>query len=182
MPTVGTTIFTVMSKLAAEHGAINLSQGFPDFDAPPELLERAVYHLTHGHNQYAPMAGVVALREQVARKVLDLYGSCVDSDTEITITAGATEAIFCAITATVRPGDEVIVFDPAYDCYEPTVTLAGGVDGSRAAVGCVVHAGLGSRAGCDHAANTIADRQHAAQSNRVDLARRRHGGVVRAQR
>ena len=127
LPTVGTTIFTVMSKLAAEHGAINLSQGFPDFDAPPELLERAVHHLTHGHNQYAPMAGVPALREQVARKVLDLYGSCVDSDAEVTITAGATEAIFCAITATVRPGDEVIVFDPAYDCYEPTVTLAGGV-------------------------------------------------------
>lgn len=127
LPHVGTTIFTVMSKLAADHGAINLSQGFPDFDGPTALLERAVYHLTHGHNQYAPMPGVLALREQVARKVAALYGAHVDPDTEVTITAGATEAIFCAITAVVRPGDEVIVFDPAYDCYEPTVTLAGGV-------------------------------------------------------
>src|SRR5512139_2804971 len=127
LPHVGTTIFTVMSKLAADHGAINLSQGFPDFDGPTALLERAVYHLTHGHNQYAPMPGVMALREQVARKVASLYGASVDPDTEVTITAGATEAIFCAITAVVRPGDEVIVFDPAYDCYEPAVTLAGGV-------------------------------------------------------
>jgi len=127
LPHVGTTIFTVMSQLANEHRAINLSQGFPDFDGPAELLERAVYHLTHGHNQYAPMAGVMALREQVARKVADLYAARVDPDTEVTITAGATEAIFCAITAVVRPGDEVIVFDPAYDCYEPAVTLAGGV-------------------------------------------------------
>ena len=127
LPHVGTTIFTVMSKLAADHGAINLSQGFPDFDGPTALLERAVYHLTHGHNQYAPMPGVMALREQVARKVASLYGASVDPDAEVTITAGATEAIFCAITAVVRAGDEVIVFDPAYDCYEPTVTLAGGV-------------------------------------------------------
>jgi methionine transaminase len=127
LPHVGTTIFTVMSQLAAEHGAINLSQGFPDFDAPPELLDRAVHHLTHAHNQYAPMAGVPALREQVARKVATLYGRDVDPDTDITITAGATEAIFCAITALVRPGDEVIVFDPVYDCYEPAVTLAGGI-------------------------------------------------------
>jgi methionine aminotransferase len=126
LPNVGTTIFTVMSKLAAEHGAINLSQGFPDFDGPPELLERAVYHLTHGHNQYAPMPGVAALREQIAYKVRDLYGRAVDSDSEVTVTAGATEALFCAITAVVRPGDEVIVFDPAYDSYEPAVTLSGG--------------------------------------------------------
>jgi methionine aminotransferase len=127
LPHVGTTIFTVMSKLAADHGAINLSQGFPDFDGPTALLERAVYHLTHGHNQYAPMPGVMALREQVARKVATLYGASVDPDAEVTITAGATEAIFCAITAVVRAGDEVIVFDPAYDSYEPAVTLAGGV-------------------------------------------------------
>ncbi len=127
LPHVGTTIFTVMSQLAGEHNAINLSQGFPDFDAPSALLERAVHHLTHGHNQYAPMPGVPALREQIARKVADLYGCRVDMDTEVTITAGATEAIFCAITAVVRPSDEVIVFDPAYDCYEPAVTLAGGV-------------------------------------------------------
>ncbi|MCX7065857.1 MAG: methionine aminotransferase, partial [Proteobacteria bacterium] len=127
LPEVGTTIFTVMSKLAVEHDAINLSQGFPDFDGPPELLARAVHHLTHGHNQYAPMPGVPALREQIARKVAALYGRHVDMDAEVTVTAGATEAIFCAITAVVRPGDEVIVFDPAYDCYEPAVTLAGGV-------------------------------------------------------
>jgi methionine aminotransferase len=126
LPTVGTTIFTVMSKLAAEHGAINLSQGFPDFDGPPALLERAVYHLTHGHNQYAPMPGVAALREQIAYKVRDLYRCAVDADDEVTVTAGATEALLCAITAVVRPGDEVIVFDPAYDSYEPAVTLAGG--------------------------------------------------------
>lgn len=127
LPHVGTTIFTVMSQLAAEHRAINLSQGFPDFDGPPALLERAAYHLTHGHNQYAPMPGVAALREQVSLKVAALYGCRANADTEVTITAGATEAIFCAITAVVRPGDEVIVFDPAYDCYEPAVTLSGGV-------------------------------------------------------
>src|SRR5262245_24464334 len=126
LPTVGKTIFTVMSKLDAEHGAINLSQGFPDFDGPPPLLERAVYHLTHAHNQYAPMAGVTALREQIACKVRDLYDCVVDFENEVTVTAGATEALFCAITAVVRPGDEVIVFDPSYDCYEPAVTLAGG--------------------------------------------------------
>ncbi len=126
LPQVGTTIFTVMSQLAAEHGALNLSQGFPDFDAPAPLLARAVFHLTHGHNQYAPMTGVAALREQIAHKVLRLYGRSVDADREVTVTAGATEALFCAITAVVRPGDEVIVFDPAYDSYEPAVTLAGG--------------------------------------------------------
>ena len=127
LPHVGTTIFTVMSQLAAEHRAINLSQGFPDFDGPPALLERAAHHLTHGHNQYAPMPGVAALREQIALKVAALYGCGADMDAEVTVTAGATEAIFCAITAVVRPGDEVIVFDPAYDCYEPAVTLSGGV-------------------------------------------------------
>jgi len=127
LPHVGTTIFTVMSQLANEHRAINLSQGFPDYDGPAELLERAVHHLTHGHNQYAPMTGVAALREQVARKVADLYAANVDMDTEVTITAGATEAIFCAITAVVRPGDEVVVFDPVYDSYEPAITLAGGI-------------------------------------------------------
>jgi len=126
LPNVGTTIFTVMSKLATEHDAINLSQGFPDFDGPSELLERAQYHLTHRHNQYAPMPGVVALREQIVNKVRDLYGCTVDCEGEVTVTAGATEALFCAITAVVRPGDQVIVFDPAYDSYEPAVTLCGG--------------------------------------------------------
>ena len=127
LPNVGTTIFTVMSKLAADHGAINLSQGFPDFDGPRELLDRVAFHLNHGRNQYAPMAGVPELREQIAGKVASLYGHRADPDTEVTVTAGATEAIFCAVTAVVRPGDEVVVLDPAYDSYEPAVTLAGGV-------------------------------------------------------
>jgi methionine aminotransferase len=127
LPRVGTTIFTVMSRLAAEHGAINLSQGFPDFDGPPALLERVTWYLNHGYNQYAPMAGVVALREQIAAKVARLYGLGVSAEHEVTVTAGATEAIFCAITALVRPGDEVIVFDPVYDSYEPAITLCGGV-------------------------------------------------------
>jgi methionine transaminase len=126
LPGVGTTIFTVMSELAREQGALNLSQGFPDFDGPRFLLERVQYHLTHGRNQYAPMPGVPALREAIAGKVADLYGCVVDPDGEVTVTSGATEALFCAIAAVVRPGDEVVVFDPAYDSYEPVVTLQGG--------------------------------------------------------
>src|SRR5690606_10076673 len=97
LPNVGTTIFTVMSRLAAEHGAINLSQGFPDFDGPASLLARVTHYLTHGYNQYAHMAGVPALREQIASKVAALYGRTVDPETEITVTSGATEALFCAI-------------------------------------------------------------------------------------
>jgi methionine transaminase len=127
LPHVGTTIFTVMSRLAAEQGAINLSQGFPDFDGPQPLLERVTHYLTHGFNQYAPMAGVPQLREQIARKVQTLYGCAADPETEVTVTSGATEALFCAITALVRPGDEVILFDPAYDSYQPAVDLCGGV-------------------------------------------------------
>lgn len=126
LPNVGTTIFTVMSGLAQQEGALNLSQGFPDFDGPPELLERVQHYLTHGFNQYAPMQGVPTLRAAVAAKLADLYGASVDADTEITVTSGATEALFCAISAVVRPGDEVIVFDPAYDSYEPVVELCGG--------------------------------------------------------
>jgi methionine aminotransferase len=126
LPGVSTTIFTVMSELARAEGALNLSQGFPDFDGPPALLERVQHYLMHGHNQYAPMTGVAALREATAQKVLDLYGCQVDPDSEITVTSGATEALFCAIAAVVNPGDEVIVFDPAYDSYEPVVTLQGG--------------------------------------------------------
>lgn len=126
-PGVGTTIFTVMSKMASDFGAINLSQGFPDFDGPPELLERLSWHITHGHNQYAPLAGVPALKEQIARKVHDLYGAEVAPEGEITVTPGATEALYCAITACVHPGDEVIVFDPAYDTYAPCVSLNGGI-------------------------------------------------------
>ncbi|MDP6376162.1 MAG: methionine aminotransferase [Pseudomonadales bacterium] len=127
LPGVGTTIFTVMSQMAADEGALNLSQGFPDFDGPPELLERVQYYLTHGYNQYPPMMGVAALREAISHKVSDLYGLVADPDREITVTSGATEALFCAIAAVVHPGDEVIVFDPAYDSYEPAVTLQGGV-------------------------------------------------------
>ncbi len=126
LPGVGTTVFTVMSALAEKHGAINLSQGFPDFDAPQELLSRVQYYLTHGFNQYPPMAGVVSLRNAIAQKVRHLYGANVDLDREVTVTAGATQALFCAIAAVVRTGDEVIVFDPAYDSYEPVVTLQGG--------------------------------------------------------
>ena len=126
LPYVGTTIFTVMSQLAADHKAINLSQGFPDFSAPKKLLDRVTHHLGAGHNQYAPMAGIPELREQIAIKVRDCYGRTVDPETEITVTSGATEALFSAVQAFVNPGDQVIVFDPAYDSYEPAVTLAGG--------------------------------------------------------
>lgn len=126
LPRVGTTIFSVMSGLAAEHGALNLSQGFPDFEGPQALRERVGHYLNHGHNQYAPMTGVPALREAIAVKVASLYGRSTDADAEVTVTSGGTEALFCAITAVVRPGDEVIVFDPAYDSYEPAVELAGG--------------------------------------------------------
>ena len=125
-PGAGTTIFTVMSKMASDFGAINLSQGFPDFDGPPELMERLNWHVNHGHNQYAPLAGVPALKKQIARKVQDLYGADVATDGEVTVTPGATEALYCAITASVHPGDEVIVFDPAYDTYAPCVSLNGG--------------------------------------------------------
>ncbi len=127
LPAAGTTIFTVMSKLAQDEGAINLAQGFPDFDGPAALRERVYWHMNHGHNQYSPLAGVPELREQIASKVLELYGRNADPVTEITVTPGATEALFCAISAVVHPGDEVIVFDPAYDTYDPAVTLNGGI-------------------------------------------------------
>lgn len=127
LPHVGTTIFTVMSQMAAEHGAINLSQGFPDYDGPAALKDAVKRHIDGGFNQYPPMAGVLPLREAVAAKVFDCYGARVSPDTEVTITPGATEAIYCAVMAVVRAGDEVILFDPAYDSYEPAVTLAQGV-------------------------------------------------------
>ena len=127
LPGKGTTIFAVMSKLSQEQGAINLSQGFPDFDGPQALRERVAYHMGHGHNQYAPLAGIPELREQIAAKVLDIYGCVINPDTEVAVTPGATEAIFCAVMAVVHPGDEVIIFDPAYDTYEPSVTLNGGI-------------------------------------------------------
>lgn len=127
LPDVGTSIFTVMSALAAEHGAINLSQGFPDFDTPPVLVDRVLAHMRAGRNQYAPMQGVALLRERIAEKTADLYGNPVDPDTEITVTSGATEALFAAITAVVRPGDEVVVFEPAFDSYVPVIRLNGGI-------------------------------------------------------
>jgi len=127
LPGKGTNIFSVMTAMAQQHDAINLSQGFPDFDGPQALRERVAYHMAHGHNQYAPLAGVPELRELIADKVLDLYGCKVNPDHEVVVTPGATEAIFCAITAVVHPGDEVIIFDPAYDTYEPSVLLNGGV-------------------------------------------------------
>ncbi len=126
LPDVGTTIFTVMSKMAQDHGAINLSQGFPDFEPDRRLLERVTHHLAHGKNQYPPMTGVPELRQAVSHKFRIESEVEVDPESEITITSGATEALLCAIHAVVRPGDEVIVFDPAYDSYEPAVTLAGG--------------------------------------------------------
>ena len=126
LPTVGTTIFTVMSRLANEHGAINLSQGFPDFSPPAHLLERVTHHMQAGANQYPPMAGVAPLRAAIAEKVERLYGARYDVESEITVTAGATQALFTAIAACVRPGDEVIVFAPVYDSYIPALTLQGG--------------------------------------------------------
>lgn len=126
LPNVGTTIFTVMSRLAAEHGAINLSQGFPDFSPALRLLERVTHHMTAGANQYPPMAGVPALREAIAEKVARLYLASYDPESEVTVTAGATQAIYTAIAACVRPGDEVIVFAPVYDSYVPGIELNGG--------------------------------------------------------
>jgi methionine transaminase len=126
LPNVGTTIFTVMSALAAEHGAVNLGQGFPDFDCDPRLLDAVDAAMRAGLNQYPPMAGVPALREAVAAKIGAMYGHTYDPGTEITITAGATQAIITIILAVVHPGDEVIVLDPCYDSYEPNIELAGG--------------------------------------------------------
>ena len=127
MPDVGITIFSVMTRLAVEHGAINLAQGFPDFDCDPALVEAVAEHMRQGNNQYAPMQGVHALREALAAKIERLYGASYDPDTEITITSGATEAMFCAISALVGRGDEVVLFEPCYDSYVPVVRLNGGV-------------------------------------------------------
>jgi len=126
LPRVGTTIFSVMSRLAAQYGAINLSQGFPDFSAPPALFELVAKHMHAGANQYALMAGAAPLREAIAEKVSALYGLTYDVEQEITVTAGATQAIFTAVAALVRPGDEVIVFEPVYDSYVPSIELNGG--------------------------------------------------------
>jgi methionine aminotransferase len=127
LPQVGTTIFTTMSALAQQHGAVNLGQGFPDFDCDPHLLDLMNEAMRAGFNQYPPMAGVPALREAIATKVETFYGHRYDPADEITVTAGATQAIQTALTAIVRPGDEVIVFEPVYDSYEPIIRLNGGV-------------------------------------------------------
>jgi methionine aminotransferase len=127
LPQVGTTIFTVMSALANELGAVNLSQGFPDYDTSPELIELVNKAMKNGYNQYAPMAGVMALREEISRKTEKLYGAVYNPDTEITITAGGTQAIYTAITAVIHQNDEVIIFEPAFDCYAPAIKLAGGI-------------------------------------------------------
>ena len=126
LPDVGVSIFAVMTRLAGEHGAINLSQGFPDFACDPELVEAVHRHMQAGDNQYAPMPGVLALREALAAKIRRLYGAEYDPVTEVTVTSGATEALFDIISAFVRPGDEVVLFEPCYDAYVPVVRLNGG--------------------------------------------------------
>ncbi len=127
LPNVGTTIFTTMSALAAEVGAVNLGQGFPDFDCDPRLLSLMHAAMAAGHNQYPPMAGVGILRDAIAEKVSSMYGAQYDPASEITVTAGATQAIHTALTAIVHPGDEVIIFEPVYDSYEPSIRMNGGV-------------------------------------------------------
>ena len=127
LPEVGTTIFTVMSQLASEYKAINLSQGFPDYECSPQLVELVNHYMKTGYNQYAPMAGIYSLRERIAEKQEKLHQAKYNPDTEITITAGGTQAIFTSIACVIQPGDEVIVFEPAYDSYIPSVTLFGGI-------------------------------------------------------
>ncbi len=126
LPDVGTTIFTVMSRMASEHNAINLSQGFPDFNCNEELIDLVDYYLRRGFNQYAPMPGIPLLRQRISEKIHKLYGRKYDSETEINITAGATQAIYTVASAVINPGDEVILFEPAYDSYAPSVKINGG--------------------------------------------------------
>jgi len=126
LPNVGTTMFTVMSKLATDNNAINLSQGFPDFSCNEELIGLVNKYMLRGNNQYAPMAGLMSLREIISEKTEDIYSAKYDPETEITITAGGTQAIFTAISAMIREGDEVVIFEPAYDCYKPAIELNGG--------------------------------------------------------
>lgn len=127
LPDVGTSIFSVMSKMALEHGAINLSQGFPDFAIDTQIINLVHKYMLEGNNQYAPMPGVPGLRQQISEVIFQTYNHRVDGETEITVTVGATEGIFAAISAFINPGDEVILFDPAYDSYEPAIRLNGGI-------------------------------------------------------
>ena len=170
-----------MSALAQERGAVNLGQGFPDFDCDPKLLDAVDAAMRAGLNQYPPMAGVPVLRERIAAKIEALYGHRYDPATEITVTAGATQAILTAVLAFVGPGDEVIVLDPCYDSYAPNIELAGGARGARAAA-CRgrfapdfdrIAAALGAEDEGDH-------RQLAAQPERHGLVGRRHGAPGRA--
>src|SRR6476660_5217298 len=126
LPDTGVTIFTTMSRLALEHGAINLSQGFPDFNCAPELIDAVARYMREGNNQYAPMPGTIPLREALAMRIERLYGHRYDPVTEITVTSGATEALYAALTALVHPGDDVLLFQPAYDSYVPAIQLSGG--------------------------------------------------------
>jgi methionine aminotransferase len=126
LPDIGTSIFAVMTRLANEHGAINLSQGFPDFDCDPALVEAVARAMRDGHNQYAPMPGVLALREAIAAKVKACYGATVDPATEVVVTSGATAGLYATLTALVHPGDEVLLFEPCYDSYVPVIRLSGG--------------------------------------------------------
>src|SRR6476659_10676818 len=126
LPDIGTSIFAVMTRLANEHGAINLSQGFPDFDCDPALVESVARAMRDGHNQYAPMPGVLALREAIASKVEQIYGTKYDPTTEVVVTSGATAGLFATLTTFVQPGDEVILFEPCYDSSMPVIRLRGG--------------------------------------------------------
>lgn len=127
LPAVGTSIFTTMSALAAEHDTINLAQGFPDFSCDPQLIKLFHKALKDGYNQYAPSSGILPLREEIAKLVEELYGATYNPETEITVCSGATEALYCAIAATINEGDEVLVFEPAYDSYVPVIQLHGGI-------------------------------------------------------
>ena len=126
LPNAGTSIFAVMSKLAHENKALNLSQGFPDFDVNPDLIDRVYHYMKEGHNQYAPMTGTRIIRERIAKKVKDLHGAEYNPETEVNITAGATQAIYTAISCIIKEEDEAIIFEPAYDSYAPAVILNGG--------------------------------------------------------
>ena len=172
LPDVGVSIFAVMTRLANEHGAINLSQGFPDFDCDPALVEAVTAAMRAGHNQYAPMPGVLALREAIARKAQYCYGATYDPQTEVQITSGATAALYATLTAFVQPGDEVLLFEPCYDWLpagHPTERRHAGV--CEPAVS-RLRGRLGRRRARDHAAHESHSRQHAAQPDRRHLDRR----------